>query len=90
MPNRVQTCPYAPEPRKFGTKAQAPLPPDTSPKLDAKGVKRIQQIMGRILYYAHAVDMTVLKTLNSIAVEQTKAIEQTMAQCIQLLDYPCI
>jgi hypothetical protein len=86
MPNKVQTCPYAPEPKIFGTKAQAPLPPDASTKLDAKGVKGVQQIVGSILYYAHTVDMTVLKAL-SIAVEQTKATEQTMAQCTQLLDY---
>ncbi len=31
--------------------------------------------------------MTVLKTLNSIAVEQTKASNKTMARCTQLLDY---
>jgi hypothetical protein len=31
--------------------------------------------------------MTVLIALSSIAVEQTKATEKTMAQCTQLLDY---
>jgi hypothetical protein len=31
--------------------------------------------------------MTVLMALSSIAVEQTKATEKTMAQCTQLLDY---
>jgi hypothetical protein len=43
--------------------------------------------VGSILYYAHAIDMMVLKALNSIAMEQTKATEQTMVQCTQLLDY---
>jgi hypothetical protein len=38
IPNRVQTCPYAFEPKKFGTKAQAPRPHDAPPKLDAKGI----------------------------------------------------
>ncbi len=86
-PNRVQTCPYTPEPKRFGTEAQAPLPPDASLKLDAKGIKRAQQLAGSILYYARTVDMMVLKALNTIAVEQTKATEQTMVQCTQLLDY---
>ncbi len=72
----MQTSPYSPEPKHFGTKAQAPLSPDSSPKLDAKGIKRVQQIVGSILYYACAVDMTVLMALSSIAVEQTKATEK--------------
>jgi hypothetical protein len=41
-PKKPQTCPYSPEAKKFGTEAQAPLPPDISPKLDAKGIKRVQ------------------------------------------------
>jgi hypothetical protein len=71
-PKKLQTCPYSPEPKKFGTEAQAPLPPDTSPKLEAKGIKHVQQIVGSILYHAWAVNMTVLKALSSIALEQMK------------------
>ena len=73
MPKMMQTSPYSPEPKRFGTEAQALLPPNSSPKLDAKGIKRVQQIVGSILYYARAVDMTVLMALSSIAAEQTKA-----------------
>jgi hypothetical protein len=82
MPKKMQTCPYSPEPKKFGTEAQTPIPPDSSPKLDAKGIKRVQKIVGSILYYARAVDMTMLMALSSIAVEQTKATEKTMARCM--------
>jgi hypothetical protein len=57
------------------------------PKLNGKGVKRVQQIIGSILYYARAVDMMVLKALSSIAMEQTNPTEKTMARCTQLLDY---
>ena len=87
IPTRLQMCPYSPEPKKFGSEAQAPLPTDESPKLDEKGIKRIQQIVGSILYYARAVDMTVLAALSTIAIDQTKATERTMKRCIQLLDY---
>jgi hypothetical protein len=69
MGNKRQTCPYTPEPKIFGTEAQAPLPPNSSPHLNAKGTKCIQQIVGNILYYARAVDMTVLMALSLIAVE---------------------
>ena len=69
IPNRLQMCPYSPEPIKFGSKAQAPLPPDASPKLDEKVIKRIQQIVGSILYYARAVDMMVLAALSTIAID---------------------
>jgi hypothetical protein len=84
---RIQYCPYSPQPKKFGLDTQAPLLPDATPVLDAKRIKRIQQIVGSILYYARAVDMTVLMTLSSIAVEQMQATEKTMERCIQLLDY---
>jgi hypothetical protein len=56
-PKKPQPCPYSPEPKKFGTEAQAPLPPDISPKLDAKGIKRVLQIIGSNLYYAQAINM---------------------------------
>jgi hypothetical protein len=43
MPKKLQTCPYSPEPKKFGTEAQAPLPNDSTPKLDKNGIKRVQK-----------------------------------------------
>jgi hypothetical protein len=87
MPKKIQGCPYSPEPKKFGTEAQASLPQDDTPKLDKKGIKRVQKIVGSSFYYARAVDMTVLMVLSTIAVDQTKATERTMEQCTQLLDY---
>jgi hypothetical protein len=76
-----------PAPEQFGLEAQAPLPPDLSPKFDKAGIKKIQKIMGSIRYYAMAVDMTVLMALSTIAAEQTIATERTLERCMQLLDY---
>jgi hypothetical protein len=56
------------------------------PKLDANAIEHAQQIVGSILYYARAVDMTVLMALSSMAIKQTIATEKTMDRCIQLLD----
>ncbi len=81
---KIQTCPYTPAPKQFGSKAQRPLPVDDSSPLDKKGFKRVQQIVGSILYYAQAVDMTVLMALSTIAIKQTKATEKMMAKCMQL------
>jgi hypothetical protein len=39
------------------------------------------------LYYAQAVNMTVLMALSTIAVDQMKATKRTMERCMQLLDY---
>jgi hypothetical protein len=71
-----QTCPYSPKPKNFGMEAQVPLPPNSSPCLNAKGIKHVQQIVGSILYYARAVDMTVLMTLSLIVVKQTNSTEK--------------
>ncbi len=84
---RIQTCSYSPAPKQYGTKAQAPLPPNQSPHLDEEGNQRVQQIVGSILYYMQAVDMMVLMALSTIMVEQTTATEHTMAKFTQSLDY---
>jgi hypothetical protein len=43
--------------------------------------------VGSILYYARAVDMTVLMALSTIASEQTKGTERTLEKAYQVLDY---
>ncbi len=78
---------YAPQPKKFGSEAQCPLPPDTSPHLSNANIKHVQHIIGSILYYACAVDLTVLMPLSTIASKQAKGTQQTMAKSKQLLDY---
>jgi hypothetical protein len=83
----MQTCPYSPEPKTYGAKAQSPLPANDSKPLDKKGILKVQKIVGSILYYARSVDSTVLIGLSSIAAEQTKATEKTHSRCHQLLDY---
>ena len=70
VPTRKQDSPYRAPPRKYGTATQDPLPEDTSDKINEKRVKIIQQVIGRVLYYARAVDLTVLAALSSIASEQ--------------------
>ena len=86
-PKKPQHSPYPVVPRKYGAAAQDPLPVDESPTLGEKERQRIQQVVGTILYYARAVDMTVLAALSSIASQQAKATEGTMEKVKHLLDY---
>eukprot|EP00804_Cyclotella_cryptica_P023697 CCRYP_019320-RA/>CCRYP_019320-RA protein AED:0.37 eAED:0.35 QI:0/0/0/1/1/1/6/0/1607 len=86
-PTTPQHCPYQPHPKTFGTNSQDTLPPDDSKPLDADGVKRVQQVVGSLLFYARAVDNTILPALSTIASSQAAATELTLAQCTQLLDY---
>ncbi len=71
----------------YGQKVQAPTPTDDSPLLDPKEINRIQQVVGTLLYYARAVDSTMLVALGTLAEEQTKGTEQTATAVVQLLDY---
>jgi len=87
MPTKPQHCPYAPAPKQYGAKAQAPLPVDISPKLSPDKIKEIQRVVGSILYYARGVDITVLMALSFIAIEQSKGTTNTIEKAKQLLDY---
>jgi hypothetical protein len=69
----------------YGPKTQY-VTKDETPPLTPKQCHTIQKVTGSILYYARAVDPTVLMPLNDIAPEQTKATEKTQAATNQLLD----
>ena len=86
-PKKHQGSPYQVEPKKYGTAAQEPIPPDTSRKADEKEKKRTQQIVGSILYYARPGDSTALVSLSTIATEQAAATGKTIKSMEQLLDY---
>ena len=47
----------------------------------------VQQVISTCLFYAQAVDCTILPAISSIASEQTNATEGTEKQIKQLLDY---
>ena len=75
---KIQNCPYPPPTKPYGQTNQEPTPTDTSPPLDSQNKKRVQQIVGSILYYARAVDMTVLMALSTIAAEQANATKKML------------
>jgi hypothetical protein len=58
-----------------------------SPALSDKGVNKLQQLTGTLLYYARAVDPTLIMPINVLASEQSKATEVTAEKFIKLLNY---
>jgi hypothetical protein len=58
----------------YGAKTQYATK-DETPPLTTKQCLAIQKVTGSVLYYARAVDPTVLMPLNDIATEQTRATE---------------
>ena len=86
-PRKPQHSPHKHRDITYGAKTQLTPEEDTSPPLDAAGVKRIQGIIGSLLYYARAVDNKLLTTLSAIGAQQAKATENTRDAVDQMLDY---
>ena len=86
-PPKPQHSPYVIAPKKYGKDAHDPIPQDDSPPATAAEVKRIQGVIGSILYYARSVDPTFLVGLNSLAMQQSAATGKTISRLNDLLDY---
>jgi len=86
-PTKPQHAPHAHCEIIYGAKEQFVPNTDNSAPLDEAGIKRIQGIIGSLLYYAHDVDNKLLATLSTIASQQSKATENTAKAVNQLLDY---
>ena len=86
-PRKPQHAPHAHREIIYGAKEQLLPEADTSPPLDEAGIKRIQGIVGSLLYYARAVDNKLLATLSAISAQQSKATKNTEKAVTQLLDY---
>ena len=82
-PKRPHRSPYNIQPHKpfiKGNRQYAPEP-DSSPLLDADGTTRVQSIAGSLLYYARAIDGTLLPALKT-----SKPTQATLQRCHDHLD----
>ena len=88
QPTSPQHSPHRHRPIVYGAKAQyEPTDIDTSPPLPEAGIKRVQGIVGSLLYYARAVDPKLLCTLSAIGSQQAAATQNTTTSVNQLLDH---
>ena len=86
-PKRAQHAPHTWNAPTYGIQQQLTTPAGTSTPLNPAAIRRVQQITGTLLYYARAVDATLLVALGTIAAQQTNSTEQTNKAIAQMLDY---
>jgi hypothetical protein len=84
---RPENAPHKCNPPMYGDKAQYVEDDNSSPALSTKNVTKLQQLTGTLLYYARAVDPTLIMLTNVLASEQTKATSDTADKVIKLLNY---
>jgi len=81
-PTKPQHSPHKYCPITYGAKAQLETDEvNTSPPLDAAGIKRVQGIVGCLLYYARAVDNNLLCTLSAIGMNQEESTQNMLTEC---------
>ena len=73
-------------PPVYGRHSQ-PAVVDESPALPPEQVHRLQEIVGVFLYYARAVDATLLRKITQLSSAQSFATEQTAQQAAHFLQY---
>lgn len=86
-PKRAQHQPYPHIQRRYGAKQQYTEEEDTTAELTKEEKTFIQEVVGVFLFYARAVDCTMLAALGSIASQQAKPTQKTMEKVKQFLDY---
>jgi hypothetical protein len=87
MPKKPQLLPFTATPIAYGQKKQFTPDEDTSAPLLPDCIKRMQKIIGSLLYYAQAVDNKLLVALNAISARQAKATIHTEQLVETLLNY---
>jgi hypothetical protein len=85
-PTHATDSPLLYTPPSYGSKTQQTYV-DTSPSLPSEGVKRIQQIVGVFLYYARAVDPTMLTAITKLGSSQARPTEAVLAEAERFLQY---
>jgi hypothetical protein len=72
-PARPEHAPHTWNPPIYGAKTQYVENETTSPALSDKDVNKLQQVTGTLLYYARAVDPTLITPINVLASEKSRA-----------------
>jgi hypothetical protein len=75
------------QPINYGAKVQFSAPADTSTPLTNAEKLKLQKVIGYLLYYAIAVDPTIIVALSTLASAQSQGTAATAYAMHQLLDY---
>jgi hypothetical protein len=82
-PAKPQHQPHPHQPINYRSTQQQPQPNDTSPLLSKEKKKFVQEVTGVFLFYARAVNSTMLVVLRAIAAEQGVPTENTLCKVNQ-------
>ena len=85
-PTHPQHAPHAWTAPRYGAGQQFVVP-DVTPVLDLHDLKRVQEVLGTLLYYSHAIDCTMLPTLGTLATQQATPTVATLTAITHLLNY---
>jgi hypothetical protein len=85
-PERPEHAPHDYAAPTYGSRQQFATI-DTSLAVNSKVTKRIQEVLWTLLYYAHAVDCTMIPAIGTIATQQANATTATMKAITKLLNY---
>jgi hypothetical protein len=86
-PGRPEHSSHTWNPPIYGAKTKFVSDTVPSPALSDKDVNKLQQLTGTLLYYARAVDTTLIMPINILASEQSNTTEDTADKVIKLLNY---
>jgi hypothetical protein len=87
-PTKIQNSPQRHIEIKYGAKQQYDNDEEMlSPPLNEEETKYVQAVAGTLLYYARAVDSTILPALSPHATKQEKPTHKKIEKVKQLLDY---
>jgi len=86
-PKQPKHAPHTWQRPNYGAKIQYAPEPDHTTALDVADCKRVQEVIGVLLYYARAVDPTMLVALGTLATQQTNGTQATMQDLTHLLNY---
>ena len=87
MPRKPQPSPHKFREVKYISKTQLAPKEDTSKPLNYSGIRRVQTIVGVLLWIGRAVNNKLLVALSAIGSQQASATEDTNKETHQLLDY---
>ena len=76
-PNKTQYLPHKHRPLDYGVTQQIVQPTDTSSPWNDKGTKRVQGIVGALLYVGRSFNNKLLVALSAIGSQQAAATEET-------------
>jgi hypothetical protein len=77
-PKHLQHAPHTWNKPTYGATQQLTSPIDTTDLASEPDKKRIQKVNGTLLFYARAVDPTMIMTISTIAAQQSKATQLTI------------